>query len=108
MNRERDMMDLDNTKGESERKMNPDRGDEVRGNERNSRDSDTNPTKRPGETLGVGDTSGGDLPGGKPKPGGGQPQGIEKEEPRVTGIGEMRQGKGATGIDMGAGGRGTD
>lgn len=37
---------------------------------------------------------------------GGNPKGIEVGE-RATGIGEAKPGKGATGIDMGAGGKGT-
>lgn len=38
---------------------------------------------------------------------GGHPAGIEVRE-RTTGMGHLKPGKGATGIDMGAGGSGTD
>jgi hypothetical protein len=38
---------------------------------------------------------------------GGNPQGIEVRQ-RATGIGDVRQTSGATGVDMGGGGEGTD
>ena len=37
---------------------------------------------------------------------GGNPKGIDVRD-HASGIGELRQTKGATGIDMGAGGKGT-
>jgi hypothetical protein len=41
------------------------------------------------------------------KPGGGHPEGIEVRD-HATGIGDISQTPGATGIDMGGGGEGTD
>jgi hypothetical protein len=55
--------------------------------------------------LGISDAGGARIPtSGR---GTGSPQGIEVRD-HATGIGDVPQRSGATGIDMGAGGEGTD
>jgi hypothetical protein len=57
-----------------------------------------------GDVLGISHPN----PGGEIPPiGGGHPKGIDVRD-HATGIGDVKQTKGATGIDMGAGGTGTD
>jgi len=61
---------------------------------------------REGDVLGISDADpNAPIPQHK-KPGGGHPEGIDVRE-RATGIGDLSQNPGATGIDMGAGGEGT-
>lgn len=62
--------------------------------------------KQQGDILGISNTPAGTgLPGVTNR--GSHPQGIEVGT-RATGIGDVPQRSGATGIDMGAGGEGTD
>jgi len=59
-----------------------------------------------GDVLGISDADPAvPIPQHK-KPGGGPPQGLDVREP-ATGIGDVSQTPGATGIDMGGGGEGT-
>lgn len=59
-----------------------------------------------GDVLGLGDANPNvDIPANI-KPGGGRPQGIDVRD-RATGIGDIEQTSGATGIDMGHAGEGT-
>ncbi len=62
--------------------------------------------KQQGDVLGISNTPAGTgLPGVTNR--GSHPKGIEVGT-RATGIGDVPQRSGATGIDMGAGGEGTD
>jgi hypothetical protein len=70
------------------------------------RDEDTRPA-REGDVLGLSDTPADvEIPRATTDRGG-HPQGIEVGD-RATGIGDVRRSSGATGIDMGSGGGGTD
>jgi hypothetical protein len=62
--------------------------------------------KHEGDVLGISDAGGtATIPTARPAKS--TPKGIEVRE-RATGIGDVPQRSGATGIDMGAGGEGTD
>lgn len=61
-----------------------------------------------GDILGISDADPDvSIPTPHLKPGGGHPEGIEVRD-HATGIGDLSQTPGATGIDMGGGGEGTD
>src|SRR5688572_6278123 len=63
-------------------------------------------TSRQGDILGISDvTPGGEIP--RAPDDGGHPTGIDVRQP-ATGFGDVPQSKGATGIDIGAAGEGTD
>lgn len=62
--------------------------------------------KQRGDVIGLGDANPNAKLPGNIRRDGSHPQGIDVRE-RATGIGDLSQGTGATGIDMGAGGKGT-
>ena len=66
-----------------------------------------NDKEQPGDVLGVSNPAGPKLP--HPPSDGSTPRGIDvrPERPRSTGIGDIPQSDGASGIDMGGGGEGT-
>jgi hypothetical protein len=66
-------------------------------------------TKKIGDVLGISDTPASTQIPQATSDHGGHPQGIElREYRRHTGADELGQSKGVTGMDMGAGGGGTD
>ena len=69
-----------------------------------SRDKDA--PAHEGDVLGISDADPGVPIPQHIKPGGGSPEGIDVRDP-ATGIGDLSQNPGATGIDMGGGGEGT-
>jgi hypothetical protein len=84
-----------------------DRSDELKRNHdlhrsRPRRDDDE--TEPRTDVLGIGDAEG-EIPRATSDRGG-HPEGIDVRE-RTTGTGDLQRGKGATGIDMGHGGKGT-
>lgn len=75
--------------------------------QRTRRDDETKKPAHEGDILGLGDASPDvEIPRATSDHGG-HPQGIDVREP-ATGIGDVRQSSGATGIDMGHGGEGTN
>jgi hypothetical protein len=71
---------------------------------RRERQSAEHEPQKPGDVLGIGDAEG-EIPAATSDRGG-HPEGIEVRE-RTTGTADLQRGKGATGIDMGHGGKGT-
>jgi hypothetical protein len=75
--------------------------------DRAKRDKDENEPERLGDVLGISDTPGDvEIPRATTDRGG-NPAGIEVRQ-HATGTGELKRNKGATGIDMGGAGTGTD
>ncbi len=73
--------------------------------ERNRKTRDTEPAHE-GDVLGLSDADPNVQIPVRIKPGGGSPQGIDVRE-HASGIGDISQSSGATGVDMGHGGEGT-
>jgi hypothetical protein len=70
------------------------------------KEKDRNVKDQEGDVLGISHPNpNAELPGAPH--GGGHPKGIEVRD-HATGTGDLKRSKGATGIDMGAGGSGTD
>jgi hypothetical protein len=70
------------------------------------RDRDEERPTREGDVLGISDADRNARIPQHVKPGGTHPEGIEVRR-HATGIGDLSQNPGATGIDMGGGGEGT-
>jgi hypothetical protein len=70
------------------------------------RDRDEDVPEREGDVLGISDADPSAPIPQHVKPGGKHPEGIDVRD-HATGIGDLSQNPGATGIDMGGGGEGT-
>ena len=74
---------------------------------REQEERDAEKARERGDVLGLGDADPDVKLPGNARPSNRRPQCIEVRE-HATGIGDLSQGPGATGIDMGAGGTGTE